>query len=78
MLQSKDSNNLGEYYFSCSDTNMLLRTETAVAHRIGMSILGLPDNGRMILLSYCINTECSEDDNNLINVTPPFQTGISC
>jgi len=57
---------------------MLLRTETPVVHPIAMSILGSPDNGRMILLSYCINTECREDDNNLVNVTPAFQTGISC
>ena len=57
---------------------MLLRTDTAVAHPIGMSILGSPDNETMILLSYYINMECSKDDNNLVNVTPPFQTGISC
>jgi hypothetical protein len=57
---------------------MLLRTDTPGAHRIGMSILGSPDNGRMILLSYYINTECSEDDNNLVNVTPAFESGISC
>jgi hypothetical protein len=57
---------------------MLLRTDTAVAHGIGMSILGSPDNGTMILLSYSIHTEWSEDDNNLVNVTPPFHTAIAC
>jgi len=57
---------------------MLLRTDTAVDHRIGMSILGSPDNGTMIFLSYWIHTECSKDDNNLVNVTPPFHTGIAC
>ena len=55
---------------------MLLRTDTAVAYSIEMSILGSPDNGTMILLSYCIYTECSEDDNKLVNVTPPFKTGM--
>jgi len=57
---------------------MLLGTDTTVAHRIGISILGSLGNGTMIIVSYCINTECSEDDNNLVNVTPPLQTAISC
>jgi len=57
---------------------MLLRTDTAVAHRIGMSILGSPVTGTMIVVSYCINMECSEQDNHLVNDTPPCQTGISC
>jgi len=56
---------------------MLLRIDTEVAHPVGMSILGSPDNGMMILLLYWIHTECSEDDNNLVNVTPPFHTGIA-
>ena len=57
---------------------MLLGTDNAVAHRNGMSLLDSPGNGPMILVSYCINTECSEDDINFVNDTPPFQTGISC
>jgi hypothetical protein len=56
---------------------MLLRSDTTGAHQCGMKKLGSPDNGTMIGVSYCIITQCSEDDNYLVNVTPPFQTRIS-